>query len=176
MLSNFLVAIYIIKSDTYITGTPFPFHFNFPISHYQSEKENLSFHSVQFSCSVMSDSLWPHESQQLIPFNLKKSLLGNIHTPVLSFQLLFSTLFTSECVSLWVFLILFLIEWQHEGHVNTLYYFFVLLLILNFKNVYILPPQRCKCDMISLLSNVFHIGLLVYYFMSSAKLCLRPSM
>ena len=131
---------------------------------------------TQFSCSVMSDSLWPHESQQLIPFNLKKSLLGNIHTPVLSFQLLFSTLFTSECVSLWVFLILFLIEWQHEGHVNTLYYFFVLLLILNFKNVYILPPQRCKCDMISLLSNVFHIGLLVYYFMSSAKLCLRPSM
>ena len=43
--------------------------------HLRSEKENqdnsgrscVSFSSVQFSCSVMSDSLWPHESQHARP-------------------------------------------------------------------------------------------------------------
>ena len=31
------------------------------------ENEKIYISSVQFSCSVVSDSLWPHESQHAMP-------------------------------------------------------------------------------------------------------------
>ena len=41
---------------------------SFPTPALEDDKKNsLMFSSVQFSCSVMSDSLWPHESQHARP-------------------------------------------------------------------------------------------------------------
>ena len=54
---DILLNIYLLKE----------YHRNTKISSYGLDLQIFIFHSVKFSCSVVSDCLWPHESQHTRP-------------------------------------------------------------------------------------------------------------